>query len=32
MSLVPASAITIADGEATLDAELPEPNHHQEPR
>ena len=25
MSPVPASAITIADGEITLDAELPEP-------
>jgi hypothetical protein len=32
MSPVPASAITIADGEITLDAGLPEPKLHQEPR
>jgi hypothetical protein len=32
MNPVPASALTIAGGEITLDAELPEPKLHQEPR
>jgi hypothetical protein len=32
MSLVFVSALNIPNGEVTLNAELSEPNHHQEPR
>jgi len=32
MSPVPTSALNFPSDEVTLNAELPEPNHHQEPR